>query len=168
MIVLGRIVAPFGVHGWSRVHAFGDDPEAWKKMTCLWLSADADAPDANWVARELAGFRRHGDGFVARLQGVDDRSSAEALDGQFIGAPREQLPAPQKDEYYWADLVGLDVVNSQQEYLGSVESLLETGANEVLVVKDGERERLLPFIATVVIEVDLPARRISVEWGRDW
>lgn len=168
MIVLGRIVAPFGVHGWLRVHAFGDDPEAWKKMSCLWLSADADAPDANWTAHQLSGFRRHGDGFVAKLQGVEDRSSAESLDGRFIGAPREALPTPSQDEYYWADLVGLEVVNLQQECLGTVGSLIETGANEVLVVKDGERERLLPFIASVVVGVDLPAGRINVDWGRDW
>lgn len=168
MIVLGRIVAPFGVHGWLHVHAFGDDPESWKKMPRLWLSDDSEAPAERWESRELAGLRRHGDGIVAKFVGVDDRNASEALGGCYIGAPRETLPAPEQDEYYWADLIGLDVVNMQDQPLGRVESLIETGANQVLVAKDGERERLLPFVAQVVRAVDLPGRRIQVDWGSDW
>ena len=168
MIVLGRIVAPFGVHGWLRVHAFGDDPEAWQKMSQLWLSVDAEAPAERWTARELSGVRRHGDGVVAKLVGIDDRDASEALGSCFIGAPRAALPVPEPDEYYWADLIGLDVVNMQEQYLGRVVSLIETGANQVLVTKDGEHERLLPFIALVVRDVDVPGRRIRVEWGSDW
>ena len=168
MIVLGRIVAPFGVHGWLHVHAFGDDPDAWKTMPKLWLSDDPEAPTERWEARELAGLRRHGDGIVAKFVGVDDRNASEAMGSCYIGAPRESLPAPEQDEFYWADLIGLDVVNMQDQPLGRVESLIETGANQVLVAKDGERERLLPFIAQVVKDVDLSAKRIRVEWGSDW
>lgn len=168
MIVLGRVVAPFGIQGWLRVHAFGDDPEAWRQMRQLWLSADAEAPPECWTVHQLAGLRRHGDGIVAKLAGVDDRDASEALGSCYIGAPRDELPAPAQDEYYWADLVGLDVLNLQDEALGRVEALIETGANQVLVVKDGERERLLPFIAQVVREVDLSGKRIRVEWGSDW
>ena len=168
MVVLGRIVAPFGVHGWLRVHAFGDDPEAWKEMRQLWLSVDAEAPVGGWTAHELTGLRRHGDGIIAKLAGIDDRDSSEALGSCFIGAPRDALPQPDPGEYYWADLIGLDVVNMQEQFLGRVESLIETGANQVLVAKDGERERLLPFIAQVVRSVDLPGRQIRVEWGSDW
>lgn len=168
MIVLGRVGAPFGVHGWVRVHAFGDDPDAWKQMKCLWLATQAEAAESAWVSRELSGFRRHGDGHVAKFAGVDDRNAAEALGGMFLGAPRGELPDPGSEEYYWADLIGLDVVNRQQQALGRVDSLLETGANEVLVVKDGERERLLPFIASVVLGVDLSGGRIDVDWGADW
>lgn len=168
MIVLGRVVAPFGVQGWLRVHAFGDDPEAWKQMHQLWLSDDAEAPAERWVVHELAGLRRHGDGIVAKLSGIDNRDASEALGSCFIGAPRDALPVPKQDEYYWADLVGLDVVNLLDQSLGRVESLIETGANQVLVARDGERERLLPFVAQVVKEVDVPGRRIRVDWGSDW
>ncbi len=169
MIVLGRIVAPFGVQGWLRVHAFGDDPEAWKGMRKLWLADDAEAPPERWIAHELTGLRRHGDGIVAKLAGIDDRDASEALGSCYIGAPREELPAPQQDEYYWADLIGLDVVDMQGQPLGRVESLIETGANQVLVAKDdGGRERLVPFIAQVVKSVDVPGRRIQVDWGSDW
>ena len=86
----------------------------------------------------------------------------------YFGAPREALPAPAQDEYYWADLVGLDVVNLQDQPLGRVKSLIETGANEVLVVADGERERLLPFVEQVVRKVDVTAKLVRVDWDSDW
>jgi 16S rRNA processing protein RimM len=168
MIVLGRIVAPFGVHGWLRVHPFGDDPEAWRKMPQLWLSADADAPAARWKAQGLEEIRRHGDGIIAKLVGIDSRDASEALGSCYFGAPREALPPAAPEEYYWADLVGLAVVNMQDLSLGRVKSLLETGANEVLVVVDGERERLLPFVQNVVKAVDVAGGSIRVEWDSDW
>ncbi|NJD34039.1 MAG: ribosome maturation factor RimM [Betaproteobacteria bacterium] len=168
MIVLGRIVAPFGVHGWLRVHPFGDDPEAWRKMPQWWLSADADAPAASWKAYGLEAVRLHGDGIVAKLAGIDDRDASETLGSCYFGAPREALPPPAQDEYYWADLIGLAVVNMQDQPLGRVKSLIETGANQVLVVADGERERLLPFVEHVVRKVDVPGGIIRVDWGCDW
>jgi 16S rRNA processing protein RimM len=168
MIVLGRIVAPFGVQGWLRVHPFGDDPEAWRKMPQWWLSADAEAPAERWKPHDLEAVKLHGDGVVAKLSGIDDRDASEALGSCYFGAPREALPEPSQDEYYWADLVGLDVVNMQDQPLGRVKSLIETGANEVLVVADGERERLLPFVEQVVKKVDVVAKLVRVDWDSDW
>lgn len=168
MIVLGRIVAPFGVNGWLRVHAFGDDPEAWRKMPQWWLAADADAPAETWQAHRLEEVRLHADSVIAKLAGIDDRDASEALGSCYIAAPREALPPPAQDEYYWADLIGLAVVNMQEQSLGRVKSLLETGANQVLVVVDGEHERLLPFVEQVVKAVDVAAGLIRVDWDSDW
>ena len=168
MIVLGRIVAPFGVHGWLRVHPFGDDPGAWRKMPQWWLAADSDAPAASWRVQALEALRQHGDGVVAKLVGIDDRDASEALGSCYIGAPRDALPPPAQDEYYWSDLIGLAVVNLQDQPLGRVTSLIETGANQVLVVSDGERERLLPFVEQVVGKVDVPGGVIRADWGLDW
>jgi 16S rRNA processing protein RimM len=168
MIVLGRIVAPFGVQGWLRVHPFGDDPEAWRKMPQWWLSADVDAPAARWKVHGLEAVKLHGDGVVAKLEGIDDRDASEALGSCYFGAPRDALPPPAQDEYYWADLIGLAVVNMQDQPLGRVKSLIETGANQVLVVADGERERLLPFVEQVVRRVDVPEGVIRADWDRDW
>ena len=168
MIVLGRIVAPFGVQGWLRVHPFGDDPGAWRKMPQWWLAADAGAPAAGWRAHALEAVRQHGDGVVAKLAGIDDRDASEALGSCYIGAPRDALPPPAQDEYYWSDLIGLAVVNLQDQPLGRVTSLIETGANQVLVVSDGERERLLPFVEQVVGKVDVPGGVIRADWGLDW
>ena len=168
MIVLGRIVAPFGVQGWLRVHPFGDDPEAWRRMPQWWLAADAEAPAASWKAHALEAVKLHGDGVVAKLAGIDDRDASEALGNCYVGAPREALPAPAQDEYYWSDLVGLGVVNMQDRPLGRVKSLIETGAHQVLVVVDGERERLLPFVGHVVTVVDVAEAVIRVDWDSDW
>lgn len=168
MIVLGRIVAPFGVHGWLRVHPFGDDPEAWRKMPRWWLSADADASDESWKAHGLEAVKLHGDGVVAKLVGIDDRNASEVLGNCYFGAPRSALPLPAPGEYYWTDLIGLEVVNMQEQHLGRVRSLIETGANEVLVVVDGERERLLPFVEQVVRTVDVSGGMIRADWDGDW
>lgn len=170
MVVLGRIAAPYGVRGWLKIRPFGDDPAAWRGMPRWWLSTDVSG--GGWRAFELEGLRQHGAAWIAKLTGIDDRSAAEGLDGCFVGAPREELPGNEGDEYYWADLIGLDVVNEQGESLGKIDSLLETGAHQVLVVKDsgsGEaRERLLPFVAPVVREVDLTGGRVLVAWQKDW
>jgi 16S rRNA processing protein RimM len=170
MIVLGRVVAPFGVKGWVKVRPFGDDPEAWRRMPQWWLGVDAEGD--GWQPFVVAGFRPHGSIWVAKFAGVDDRVGAEALEGRYVGAPREALPTTADGEYYWADLVGLAVVNEQGERLGCVDSLIETGANQVLVVRDtagGEKvERLLPFVGEVVKEVDRVAGLVRVCWGSDW
>ncbi len=172
MIVLGRIVAPFGVQGWVKIHPFGDDPASWRKMSHWWLCRDDDAPDAQWRQFTLSACRPHGKGLVAALAEVADRKAAEAIDGMYIGAPRDALPPPAKDEYYWGDLVGLAVVDEAGEPLGTVSGLLSTGAHDVLQVQAGEGkeavERLIPFVAAYVLEVDLPARRLRVSWQKDW
>ena len=166
MVVLGRIVAPYGVHGWLKVKPFGDDPEGWCAMPQWWLAADAES--GAWQAYGVESFRPHGAAWIAKLAGVDDRDGAERLDGCFVGVPREALPKTRKDEYYWADLVGLAVVNEAGESLGLVDSLIEAGASPVLVVVEGSRRRLLPFVAAVVKDVDVAGSRIRVDWERDW
>ena len=170
MIVLGRILAPFGVRGWVKVHPFGDDPLEWRRMPQWWLGRNADAaedPQA-WVAYALADCKAHGKGIVAAFQGVEDRAGAESLEGAYIAAPREALPKPAKDEYYWGDLIGLAVFNGHGASLGVVTGLIETGAHDVLQLADGEIERLIPFVAAYVKQVDVPRRRIVVEWEADW
>ena len=116
----------------------------------------------------LEAVKLHGDGVVAKLAGIDDRDASEALGSCYFGAPRDALPSPAQDEYYWADLIGLTVMNMQDQPLGRVKSLIETGANQVLVVADGEHERLLPFVEHVVRAVDVPGGIIRADWGSDW
>jgi 16S rRNA processing protein RimM len=166
MIVLGRVVAPYGVRGWVRIHPLGDDPETWLGMRQWWLGSDGEGKV--WQPYSVEAFRRHGASWIAKLGGIDDRSGAESLDGRFVAAPREALPQTEQDEYYWTDLIGLEVRNEQDESLGKVDSLLETGAHQVLMVKDGETERLLPFVSQVVKGVDIAAGCIRVEWQVDW
>jgi len=166
MVVLGRVIAPFGVQGWIKLSPLGDDPAAWRDLPALWLGRDPDG--AEWRRFDLDGLRPHGKGLVAKLRGIDGRTAAEAVDGSYFAVPREILPPPRDDEYYWADLIGLAVVNTQGVMLGTVAELIETGANDVLVVREGKTERLLPFIAKVVNEVDVANRLIRVDWEADW
>lgn len=167
MIVLGRIVAPFGIGGWVKVRPFGDDPLSWKKMPQWWIGTDPDGSD--WVAYTLTACKEHGKGgVVAAFAEVPDRNAAEAIEGYYIAAPREALPTPDKDEYYWADLVGLEVRNASGVLLGTVSGLLSTGAHDVLQVQDDETERLIPFVASYVMDVDATTRRITVDWEADW
>ncbi|MGE5468839.1 MAG: ribosome maturation factor RimM [Ignavibacteria bacterium] len=168
MIVLGRIAAPYGIKGWVKLHPFGDDPAAWAEMPRWWIGRSEDGGD--WQPIALKELRAHGKGLIGKFDGVDDRTAAEKLDGMYVGAPREELPATGKDEFYWGDLVGLEVVNEAGESLGKVASLIEAGANQVLTVKDeaADKEHLLPFVAEVVKDVDLAGGRICVAWGKDW
>lgn len=171
MVVLGRITAPYGVKGWLRLTPFGDDPARWREMPRWWLGKEEN-DFAGWQPFAVQDMRKHGEGWIVKLAGIDDRSAAERLAGHFFGAPREALPETAENEFYWADLIGLAVVNQRQEALGRVTTLIETGANAVLVVMEGEgdavRERLLPFVEAVVKDVDLHAGVIRVDWERDW
>lgn len=165
MVVLGRLVSPYGVNGWMRLHPFGDDPLDWAEMPVWWLAQEGEP----WREVKLKGLRTHGEGIVALFDGVNDRNGAEALKGTYVAAPREALPKPEKDEFYWGDLIGLKVVNTSDEQLGEVAGLLETGAHDVLRVVDAEgTERLLPFVGAVVLKVEKSAGLIRVEWGSDW
>ena len=112
--------------------------------------------------------KRQGKGVIARLQGVEDRNSAELLKGRTIAVRRKDLPALDEDEYYWSDLVGMKVRTTEGIELGSVDYLFATGANDVMVVQ-GDRERLVPWIRSDVIRsVDLETRIIEVDWDPDF
>lgn len=167
-IVLGKIVGAYGVQGWVRVHPFADDPSSWGRMKA-WRLGQEGEPPGNWREATPVRSKLQSDGLLVQLEGVADRSAAEALKGSLVGAAREALPATGKDEYYWADLIGLDVVNGRDERLGAVKELIESAASDVLVVvADDGTERLLPFVSAVVIDVDVAAKRIRVEWEADW
>lgn len=164
-MVLGRLSDPYGIRGWLRLHPFGDDPARWAEMPVWWIGREGEA----WQEVRLLQLREHGDGLVVQLEGIQDRTQAESYKGWLVGAPRAALPPTDEDEFYWADLIGLRVVNLAGEALGTVAGLIETGANDVLQVHaaDGE-ERLLPFVDAVVRRVDRAAGLIEVDWERDW
>ena len=169
MILMGRIVAPFGIHGWLKVQPLGDDPMSWRRMSQWWIGRNPESQVAgDWRPVSPSGLRPHGKGVVLAISEIPDRTAAESVDGWYIAAPREALPKTAKDEYYWSDLVGLTVVGQGNASLGIVDSLIETGAHAVLRVLDGEVERLIPFVAAYVEEVDLSRKSLKVDWGSDW
>ena len=166
MVVLGKISEPYGVRGWVRVHPFADDPQVWAKMSAWWLGSEGVEP---WRQTSLKSARLHGDGLVCLFDGVDDRRGAEALRGLLVGAPRDALPDAGEGEYYWADLIGLEVFNVSGVSLGKVAGLIETGASAVLrVVSADGRERLLPFVGQIVQAVEKAQGVVRVDWESDW
>ena len=120
-----------------------------------------------WQEATVAEGQRHGKTVIVRINGYDDRDQAAGLIGTEIGVPRDELPEADSDHYYWSDLEGLSVVHRDGTEIGKVDHLLETGANDVMVVK-GETERLVPFVMDkVVLGVDLVKGEIRVDWEWD-
>jgi 16S rRNA processing protein RimM len=168
IVVLGKIVGAYGLRGAVKVHPFADDPKAWGNLPHWWVGQEGMASES-WRQTKVLKCREHGEVLIAELECFPDRNASESAKGVLVGVPRAAMPATEQDEYYWADLIGLEVVNTHDQSLGHVLGLIETAANDVLRVGDGEeKERLLPFVATVVLDVDLPARRLRVDWEADW
>lgn len=159
---MGRIAAPFGVKGWVKVQPLTAQARSLLDYPVWWVERGGE-----WHRHEVAAARVQANAVVAQLAGCEDREAAAAFRGRSIAVPRSELPRAQAGEHYWADLIGLAVVNGKTQELGRITGVLQTGANDVLVV-EGERERLIPFIADVIREVDVPAGTVRVEWDADY
>lgn len=162
-IVLGRVTGLFGVRGWVKVFSDTDPREGIVKYS-PWLIRR----DGEWQGYPVEAGQRHGKTVVVKLVGIDDRDVAAKLIGAEIAISRTQLPATAPGEFYWADLEGLAVRTEDGTALGTVSHLIETGANDVLVVK-GDRERLIPFIREQVVKsVDLEEGILIVDWDPEF
>jgi len=160
-IALGYISAVHGIKGWVKIHSWTRPIEAILQYQ-PWLLGEDRKPV------KIVDGRKQGKGLAALLPGFEDREQAARLVGAQIFVRREQLPATQEDEYYWSDLEGLEVKTTCGELLGRVEKLMETGANDVLVIR-GNREHLVPFIqGQYVTRVDLEEGLIEVDWDPEF
>jgi len=163
-VLLGRIVGVYGVQGWVKLESW-TEPRMQIFAYQPWILKIGDGE------RELKGCRgrEQGKGLVAQLPDVTERDQAAALVGCDIWVPRAVLPRSKRGEYYWTDLEGLEVVTTTGASLGQVSHLFATGANDVLVARDGERERLIPFVLEhYVHDVDLESGRIVVDWDPEF
>lgn len=177
-VELGRVGEAWGIKGWVRIQPHSADTEALFASTDWFLQppeprfARGFSAFQGAVSVRVAELKTHADGIVARLEGMDDRNAAEALKGVRISLPRSAFPVTPEGEYYWVDLIGLDVVNREGLPLGTVQELLSTGPQTVLVIayeQEGKpAERMIPFVATYVDDVDLKARCIRVDWQPDY
>jgi len=173
---VGRIGEAWGLKGGFHVLPYADPPEALLAASCWHLKPPEAARRPPGVAAlpaalEIASVRASGDGLIASSPGVPDRTAAEALRGARIFIARSQFPKPAADEFYWADLIGLEVVNREGQALGSVVGLIDTGPHSVLRIQPPVAEGvevLIPFVSAYVDSVDLTARRIVVDWGLDY
>ena len=163
LVIIGRVAGVYGVRGWIKVLSATEPPEAILDYPSWQVGSGSQ-----WRPMVLVEGRRHGKGILAHLASCDDRDVARTLVGAEIAVPRNEMPDPGPNQFYWADLEGLTVRTVAGVELGSVDHLIETGANDVLVVK-GERERLIPYVwGQVVTDVDLEQGVMTVDWDSEF
>lgn len=165
-IPVGKISGAFGVKGWVKVYSFTEPRGNILEYSPLFLSRQGQ-----WIEIEVSGGHLQGKGVVMGISNVTDRDQVQPLIGAELAIRKTQLEPAEEDEFYWADLIGLRVENLEGESLGLVDHLLETGANDVLVVKaEGqESDRLIPFVMDEIVKlVDLDNSVIRVDWGKDY
>lgn len=162
-VVVGRITSPYGIKGWVRIASY-TAPPANLLSYAPWLVRSSEG----WQQIVVDATREHGNHFVAHVTGCDDRDQAQRLAGQDIAVPAEALPATDVDEYYWKDLLGLEVVGKNGRRLGRVTRMIETGANDVMVVQGDDGEHLIAFRKEFVLDVDLERGSVEVDWDPSW
>lgn len=169
-VLLGAVGAPYGIKGWMKITTYTDLPE-----NIFDYSPWQVEFQGQWRTMEIIEWRRHNKGVVARFSDSESRDDAQRFTGCKIGVPAEQLPQLDDDEFYWRELIEMRVVNSKGYDLGVVTDLMETGSNDVLVVKAnardafGKKERLIPLVdGDVIINVDRDAKSIEVDWEPDF
>ena len=173
-IEVARIADAWGVKGWFKVVPHSADPEALfsAKRWFLQPSERGGKAFSGTVLLNIRQAKDHSDTVVAWAEGVDDRDAAEALRGARVFVPRSSFPSTGTDEYYWVDLIGLQVVNREGVALGEVRELMSTGPQTVLVLdyeQDGKaQERMIPFVSAFVDKVELAEKRITVDWQPDY
>jgi 16S rRNA processing protein RimM len=164
IVILGKIGVPYGVKGWVKITSYTDDIEGIFNYSPWFVGEDGKE-------YKVDHWRTHNKGVVAKLIGVESRDDAEVIKNLDISIKAEQLPQLADDEFYWRELVGMQVVTEQGYDLGVVKELFETGANDVMLVKAnandafGQKERMLPYLFDQVIkQVDKETRTIKVDW----
>ena len=173
-VEVGRIADAWGVKGWFKVLAYSAEPEAlFSSKRWFLLPAEKGARLFEGCAKlAIKEAKTHSDSVVASAHDIDDRNAAESLRGARVFVARSSFPSANADEFYWVDLVGLQVVNREGLALGEVCDLLATGAQTVLVLKqmqDGQNvERMIPFVGVYIDKVDLAQRQILVDWQADY
>lgn len=165
---MGRVAAPYGIKGWVKALPLTQDAETLLEFKDWWLCKR----NGTWQRHTLIEGRRHGATLLACLSGMPDREAAALWSGADIGVARSELPAPAPGEIYWADLVGLAVINREGVVLGTVAAVTEFGAHPVLRVGDMTvepvRERLIPFVDAYIDSVDRNEGRMTVDWQPDF
>ncbi|WP_394176286.1 ribosome maturation factor RimM [Thalassotalea litorea] len=165
-IILGKIGAVYGIKGWLKIHSFTEEPEAIFDYSPWVLNLGGSKQNV-----EVSEWRRHNNGLIAKFADINDRNDAQLRTGAEILVSDAQLPELPEGEFYWRDLIGMDVVNEQGYNFGKVTDIMETGSNDVLVVKAnrndafGQKERLIPYLEDQVIKsVSLDEKQIDVDW----
>ncbi len=164
MVIMGRVAGAQGIQGWIKVQPFTAEPDSLADFRTWWLGNETQG----WRELDVLKSTLHGRSLIAQLMGCHDRNTAEKYKGLLIAIPRNRMPQPDEGEYYWNDLIGLEVRNLEDVRLGVVDNLQDTGSNQVLCVAGEKGEILIPFIATAIKQVDIAGKLILVDWQADY
>jgi 16S rRNA processing protein RimM len=174
-VVLGKVGKVHGIKGWVRVISFTETSDGVLNYPLLRADFGASVAPASATRQlEVDDYKQQPKGLIAHFKGIDNPEEARWLNGATLSVERKALPPLESDEYYWYQLEGLTVINQQDECFGIIKSMLETGANDVMVVNAtqesiDDRERLIPYLSdSVVLKVDLDERVIRVDWDADF
>lgn len=166
LIIVGKLGSSYGIRGWLRVFSFTEEPDSLFDYKPWYIQRAG-----KWQEVEVESFKPHNQDTIVKLKGIDDRDDANLLTNFEIYVNAQDLPSLDEGDFYWKDLIGCKVVTINGYDLGQVSDLMETGSNDVLVVKAnlkdafGAKERLIPFVEEQFIkQVDLSAKQITVDW----
>ena len=154
--------ATYGVKGWVKINSYTDPISNILNYSSWFLNHQGE-----WVSVAVDEVKTHGNGLIAKLAGIDDPETAKQYTNDPIAVPHDLLPELPSDEYYWDDLVGLNVTTSSGVTLGQIIEVRNTGANDVLII-EGDKRHLVPFIDHVIQSVDLHKRAMIVDWDHDF
>ena len=161
-IYLGKITGVHGIKGWLKIQSYSSPPENILNYPS-WIINNKGEEDFYSIEQG----RKQNNKIVVKLEKIDDRNTAESLINSKIQILRSDLPKLSNENYYWSDLVGLSVLNSEETVIGKIESLIETGANDVMVIITLKDERILiPFVMHEIIkEVNVELNYIKIDWS---
>ena len=163
IVVMGKVLVPYGVNGWVKVYSFTEKIESFLTYKKLFLSQD----QKNWLEIKVKDIKLHGKTIIANFSEIADRTQAEYYKDYLIGVPKFFLPQLKENQYYWSDLIGCEVFNLQNISFGLVDTFIETGANDVIVVKS-DKERLIPYTKDIVLKVDTVNGKVIVDWDENF
>jgi len=162
-VAMGYIKGVFGIKGWLKIAANTEYTDSLLDYPEWQLCKDGKTLNVVLEAGKIVNGE-----LQVKFEGIDDRDQAFALRGYTIEIPREAFAPTEEDEYYWADLVGMTVINKENIVLGKVSNLMETGANDVLMIKGEHGQILIPFVSNYIESVDTDSKTIIADWGLDY
>ena len=163
IIVMAKLSSPYGVKGWVKIFSFTEKLDSLLAYKKFFLSKD----QKNWLEKEVKEIKLHGKSIIVKFLEIDSRSEAENLKNYLIGVSKDLLPKLNKGQYYWNELIGFEVLNLKNISFGNVATFIETGANDVIVVR-GDKERLIPYTSNTVLKVDTGGEKIIVDWDEEF
>ena len=163
MVVVAQVGAPFGIKGWVHVKPFTEPASNFQQFDRLFLGDSKDS----WDLVDSIEVRKHNQGFVAQINGCENRDLAERYRGAELAVERLDLPELEAGEYYWVDVIGIRVENKDGDVLGTVSDIVENNASAVMHIEGNSKTYLIPLVRPILINVELPSRLI-VDWDIDW